>query len=385
MSRQAPSAKAGGKNRAAKLLGNFAHRQSPGEADGPQSDVRGNCPEQFSPDKGAELPSALLAIAALLLSAGFVYWACEYFVNGVEWLGRKAGISQTAVGTVLAAFGTALPESVVTFVAVVFGHDASAKNIGVGAALGGPLVLATIAYPIVGIMLLLTRSQPASEPIRVNGDRLSRDQSWFLLIFVCKIALGFLVFSIKPWLGVLFLAAYALYTGYEMLYDGDAPEGELEPLKFQPQAAIPGWTAIIAQAVLATLVIFVASRVFVSQLEVVGPWLGLPSTVVALLFSPVATELPETMNAIIWIRQGKHRLALANISGSMMIQATIPTALGLFFTPWLFDEALTIAGVVTVVAIGGLLVLLRCNALTPRRLAVFGVLYGVFAVATWLV
>src|ERR1700761_1049041 len=100
-----------------------------------------------------------------MVSAAFIYGACEYFVNGVEWVGRKFGVSQNAVGTVLAAFGTALPESVVTFVAVVFGHDAAAKNIGVGAALGGPLVLATIAYPVVGIMLLLTRSQPRNLPI----------------------------------------------------------------------------------------------------------------------------------------------------------------------------------------------------------------------------
>src|SRR5215475_9663211 len=103
------------------------------------------------------MPAVLVAVVALLLSAGFVYWACEYFVNGVEWFGRKAGVSQTAVGTVLAAFGTALPESVVTFVAVVFGHDRASKDIGVGAALGGPLVLATISYGVTGAVILLTR------------------------------------------------------------------------------------------------------------------------------------------------------------------------------------------------------------------------------------
>jgi cation:H+ antiporter len=100
---------------------------------------------------------------------------------------------------------------------------------------------------------------------------------------------------------------------------------------------------------------------------------------VALLLSPVATELPETMNAIIWIRQGKHRLALANISGAMLIQATIPTALGLFFTPWLFDDALTLAAATTVLAVIGLLLLLRRNALTAVRLSWFGVFYAIFA------
>ena len=52
----------------------------------------------------------------------------------------------------------------------------------------------------------------------------------------------------------------------------------------------------------------------------------------ALLLSPVATEMPELMNVLIWVRQGKHRLALANISG-VMIQGTIPKAFCLLFTP----------------------------------------------------
>ncbi len=326
----------------------------------------------------------LIALAALALSAGLVYWACEYFVNGIEWFGFKAGISQNAVGTVLAAFGTALPESVVTFVAVVFGHDAAARNIGMGAALGGPLVLATIAYPVVGLMLLITGSQSARAPIELNRRRLSRDQASFLAIFACKITLGFVAFALKPWLGWLFLAAYALYTWVEVKLEGDETEGELEPLRFQPRAPNPTWAFTIVQTVLSLGVIFSASHVFVAQLEIVGPWLGIPPSLVALLLSPVATELPETMNAIIWIRQGKHRLALSNISGSMMVQATVPTALGLFFTPWLFDGPLTIAAAVTAIVMAGLWVLLRRNGLTPRRLAFFAVAYGVFAVAAWL-
>src|ERR1700704_4623825 len=192
-----------------------------------------------------------VAVAALLFSAACVYWACEYFVNGVEWVGRKTGVSQNAVGTVLAAFGTALPESVVTFVAVVFGHDAAAKSIGVGAALGGPLVLATIAYPVVGIMLLLTWPKASQQPIDVNASRLGRDQSWFLLIFLFKIALGFVAFTIKPWLGWLFFMTYAGYTWIEMHHDGDKPEGEPEPLKFQRKMPVPGTALAVLQTLLA--------------------------------------------------------------------------------------------------------------------------------------
>jgi cation:H+ antiporter len=117
----------------------------------------------------------------------------------------------------------------------------------------------------------------------------------------------------------------------------------------------------------------------VLQLAVLGPWLGVPATVVALLVSPIATELPEIMNAIIWIKQDKQRLALGNISGAMMIQATVPTALGLFFTPWIFDSALALAGIVTALATAGLLVLLRRGALTPFGMSLFILFYSAFA------
>lgn len=227
--------------------------------------------------------SVAVAVAELLLSAALVYWSCEFFVNGVEWVGSKAGVSQNAVGTVLAAFGTALPESVVTFVAVVWGQDAAAKNIGVGAALGGPLVLATIAYPIVGIMLLLIQPRTAALPIDLNWRRLSRDQGWFLAIFLCKIALGYVAFALKPWLGWLFLLAYTIYSFGEMRDAGDGVEGEMEPLKFQPHRANPNLAVAGLQTLLALIVIFGASHVFVNQLKVIGPWLGIPSAVVALL------------------------------------------------------------------------------------------------------
>ncbi len=335
---------------------------------------------RFGPGEYRLNLSILSAAGLLLVSAGFIYWACEYFVNGVEWVGRKTGVSQNAVGTVLAAFGTALPESVVTFVAVVFGHDAAAKSIGVGAALGGPLVLATIAYPVVGIRLLLTWPNASRQPVDLDASRLGRDQSWFLLIFLFKIALGFVAFTIKPWLGWLFLMAYAVYTWIEMRHEGDKPEGEPEALKFQSKRPVPNTAFAVLQTLLALVVIFAVSHVFVTQLAVVGPWLGIPSAVVALLLSPIATELPETMNAIIWIRQGKHRLALANISGAMMIQATVPTALGLFFTPWLFDRALALSAVVTAVAVLGLMLFLRRNLLTPIRLTSFAIFYIIFAV-----
>jgi cation:H+ antiporter len=323
-----------------------------------------------------------LAFALLLGSAVTIYFSCEFFVNGVEWVGRKLKVSQTATGTILAAFGTALPESVVTLVATAFGDSPASKEIGIGAALGGPLALSTIAYGVVGLALLMTARATGRQKnpvVHVDGRRLSRDQAWFLCIFVFKVALGFVAFAIKPWLGFVFLGAYAIYTWSELSDTGEQEEGESEPLKFRPRDADPSlWWALL-QTGIATVVIFAASRLFVMQLEVAGPFLGLPPQITALLLSPIATELPETMNAIIWVRQKKERLALANISGAMMIQATVPTAFGLFFTPWLFDRGLTISAGVTMLAMVLLWLMFRGGQVHALRLANVAWLYGLFA------
>ena len=330
-----------------------------------------------------------VTIALLLASAGVIYLACEFFVNGVEWVGHRFGISRTAVGTVLAAFGTALPESVVTLVAVVFGKTEAQRDIGVGAALGGPLALSTIAYAVVGAVFLLDRAHHRKKIAQeFSTRRLSHDQGWFLVVFAFKVGLGLLAFAVKPWLGLLFLAAYGLYVWRELSAAGDAADevGQAldEPLKLRPHAEHPSTAWALLQTGGALVVIFFASQLFVHQLEAVGPWLGLSPQLVALLLSPIATELPEILNAVIWVRQGKTALALGNISGAMMIQATVPSALGIFFTPWLLDPPLLWAAVVTMAAIAVTLVLLRRQALTAGRLVALAGLYAVFAIGVAL-
>ncbi|MFE3650177.1 sodium:calcium antiporter [Streptomyces sp. NPDC059152] len=343
----------------------------------------------------------MLHFVLLIVCAVAIYLSCEWFVNAVEWLGERLNVGRMAVGTILAAFGTALPESVVTLVAVTTGATPEAKNIGVGAAMGGPLALATVAYGVTGGMLLLQRrkrraaaaadSTAARGPERALGPeqalgserdlrRLAKDQTWFLPVFVVKVALGLVAFAFKPVLGLAFFAVYAVYFWREIRGDHEEDEEgvELEPLKFQPKAESPATWAVVAQTLATLAVIFFASQLFVHQLDAIGPMLGLSASVTALLLSPIATELPEIMNAVIWVRQGKTKLALANISGAMMIQATVPSGLGLLFTSWHFDTALLWSGLITMAAIGYLLLTMRAHKLTPGRLAVAAGFYVVF-------
>src|ERR1700722_9051311 len=248
----------------------------------------------------------MVHIVLLIACAVAIYLSCEWFVNAVEWLGQRLNIGTMAVGTILAAFGTALPESVVTLVAVTTGPTAEIRNIGVGAAMGGPLVLATVAYGVTGGMLLLRRrthtrihyrelvtagvgAASLDSPTRERDDgggailadrahtaRLIKDQRWFMAVFVVKVALGLVAFAIKPWLGLLFFAPYGAYFLREIRGGprGGRREHELAPLKLQPRAARPATAAVLVQTLGALAVIFVSSQIFVHQLDAIGPMLG---------------------------------------------------------------------------------------------------------------
>ncbi|WP_346353816.1 sodium:calcium antiporter [Azotosporobacter soli] len=322
----------------------------------------------------------LLSYAILLISVIVIYYSCELFVNAIEWVGKKINVSQCAIGTILAAFGTALPESVVTFMAVTFNATPQQQDIGVGAALGGPLVLGTLAYAVTGFCILLFRKQrDQGLSIQVDGRKLRHDQLWFAFIFIFKLLLGITVFAFKPLTGFLFLAAYALYFYKEMRAECDLKLADMTPLTFQPNQLEPDTFRVLLQTTLSLTLIFISSHFFVKNLELLSVVWNVSPLVVSLLLSPVATELPEILNAVIWVRQGKESLALSNISGAMMIQATVPSALGLFFTPWLFDRHLWAAGIMTLVSISYLLFTLKRNQLSPKRLLVAALFYLLFS------
>ena len=97
-----------------------------------------------------------MVVGALLLASFAVMLAgALVFTNAVEWLGVRLDLGYGAVGSVLAAVATALPESLIPVVAIVGGTQAD--EIAIGAIIGAPFLLATLAMAVSGgAALLLT-------------------------------------------------------------------------------------------------------------------------------------------------------------------------------------------------------------------------------------
>jgi cation:H+ antiporter len=94
------------------------------------------------------------------------------------------------------------------------------------------------------------------------------------------------------------------------------------------------------------------AQLFVTNLETVAEDLGVPALALALVIAPLATELPEKFNSIIWVRQGKDTLAMGNISGAMVFQSCIPVTVGVVFTDWELTNTALVSAAIALASTG---------------------------------
>ncbi len=282
----------------------------------------------------------ILAVAFLVILAG-----AELFTNGIEWFGHKLGLAEGAVGSVLAAVGTALPETMIPIIAILFASGEGSAEIGVGAILGAPFMLSTLAMFVTGVAVLyVARRRTTGDTMQVDTHVLGHDVRYFVVAYGIAISAAFL--PVEPvWLkwivAVVLLGIYAWYVKGHFEADPDVDASDLAPLRFHPldrpgrraEPAVPRLRIVTIQVVVALGLIVVGAIAFVNAVEHLSRLIGVDEVLLALVIAPIATELPEKFNSVIWVRGGKDTLAMGNITGAMVFQATIPTVVALVFAP----------------------------------------------------
>ncbi len=116
-------------------------------------------------------------------------------------------------------------------------------------------------------------------------------------------------------------------------------------------------------------------------MEVLSAQVGISPLILSLLVTPIATELPEKFNSIIWVRQNKDTLALGNITGAMVFQSSVIPAIGIFLTPWVFtwNAVPLLSAIFALSSAGLLLVTLKVKrGITAANLLMGGVFYSLF-------
>ncbi|KJS67079.1 MAG: membrane protein [Peptococcaceae bacterium BICA1-7] len=317
----------------------------------------------------------------------FILAGAELFTNGVEWLGKRLKLSEGAVGSVLAAVGTALPETIIPIVAILYGAGEVSEQIGVGAILGAPFMLATLALSITGITALLCRvNGKHRKHMLVDTSILKRDLGYFLGLYSLAVLTAFMPASFRIPMAVVLVLSY-IYYAYRTIKDGKEVDClDLLPLHLCRNKEEPPLYLVIIQLVVSLGGIVLGAHFFVNGIEHIAGVLHISPLVLALFIAPVATELPEKFNSIIWVRKGKDTLAMGNITGAMVFQSSMIPAFGIVYTPWVLSD---IALISTLLALAGAsavyCALLLKNRIRPLLLAANGSLYLAFVAVTLII
>ncbi|HTZ18019.1 MAG TPA: sodium:calcium antiporter [Dissulfurispiraceae bacterium] len=308
-------------------------------------------------------------IALLIVSLIMILVSAEVFTNGVEALGRRLDLSQAVVGSVLAAVGTALPETILPFVAIFLHQGEAAKHIGVGAILGAPFMLATLAFFLIGctaIVRFLMKKRRFELRAEISSTR--RDLIFFILMYGAAIVLPFFFRGGRAIIAAGLIAGYCIYVFLtfrgksggmfhaEELYGRRLLSAIYTRTNARSERSAELISLICLQVVLSLVLMVEGSHLFVNGLEVLSRTWGLSPLLFSLLAAPVATELPEKFNSISWTFKGKDTLAIGNVTGAMVFQSTFPVSLGLLFTDWelsgpaLFSAELALLSAIIVLA-----------------------------------
>ena len=330
------------------------------------------------------MPLGIELILMLLL----ILIAAEIFTNALEHLGDKLGISEGVTGSLFAAVGTALPETLVPILAIVAGTQNQSVNeeISVGSILGAPLMLSTLTIFLMAIASLKARGLGGRITPEVSG--FTRDMNFFLASFVLAAIAMFVPHEHLLVRGIFSFSLVAIYGTYilqtvraskQLVEDGHGTEAEhamfLNRLGMKDSNA-----TVILQLVVGLSLLVLGAKGFISGVEGISKALDISPLVLSLLIIPIATELPEKVNSILWIHRGKDTLAFGNITGAMVFQGSLLPAIGILLTPWQPSHEVVPGIIITLISA----VWLRLNAakagIRIRALGACGVLYAMYLV-----
>lgn len=302
----------------------------------------------------------VILIGALLL----ILLSCEVFVNGIEWLGCRLGLAESATGSILAAVGTAMPETIIPLVAIFLGSAEEGEKIGEGAILGAPFMLGTLAMFVGGVSIWLAcRSGRRKECLVLKSGHAERDLRFFIMMYMVALCCGLLSLQdsfdhrlINYGAACVLVFAYIVYVRQLLKEDADMDEQSCPALylgrvlRVAPAKNGFGMSLIAIQVVGALIGIILGARYFVEEIEAISSTVGVSPMILAFLIAPVATELPEKFNSIIWYWRGKDTLALGNITGAMVFQSSFPVSIGLLFTKWSLEPINIVSIAIALVA-----------------------------------
>lgn len=331
----------------------------------------------------------LLLLAAILI-------VCLWFTNAVENLGLRLKLGEQVVGSLLAAVGTALPETLLPIIAIFLaGTHANGDpktEIAIGSIIGAPFLLSTLAMFLLGLAVLVNYKKRQNLDLKVCHKHITKDLTYFLIaLLVAASASLFHQIQVKFGFAIVLVLIYTIYFVTTLKEGTEAEfadaEDDVDKL-YISSFSVAGYSLpsnlfwMCFQVFLSLTGIIIFAHEFILEIEKASLLMNVSPLILSLIIAPIATELPEKVNSWFWASSGKDALALGNITGAMVFQSAIPCAVGVSLTPWNLDSHTIFCVILSILSAGILLFSLKVfKKVHAATLTFMGFLYLLYLVA----
>lgn len=283
--------------------------------------------------------------------------AAQIFTNALEHLGQWLKISEGVTGSLFAAVGTALPEAIIPVLAVVNSTTNQQVNhdISIGAILGAPLMLSTITCGLMALFACKKRNW--SGALRPESTGFKRDIDYFLISYILATVAMFLpaqigTLNLRGFVLLLLVGIYFIYSlvtlkaSKRLVKTGHGTTAE-HPMYLTYFGLSVNTFSIFIQLFIGLIVLIWGAGRFIDSIATISDLFHVSPLLLSLFIIPIATELPEKINSILWIQRGKDTLAFGNITGAMVFQGSLLPAVGIALTPWRPNEEILLSIAIT--------------------------------------
>ncbi len=243
-------------------------------------------------------------------------------------------------------------------------------------------MLSTLVFSLIGMLALLRRKAAGEPLLAIPVESTLVGASLFVVTFASMLGASFVRDRTAHIAAAVFsLALYALFIFYHLRQGDEIMEQTPPKLRIAPSIANPSWSVVVLQLAVALAITILASRWFVASLSLASLRFGVSPLILALFLSPVATELPEAMSVVLWMRRREDHLAMSNILGTLMFQASIGCTIAILATQWQLGASTYAAGGAALLAVGALILsTFARRRVEPIVLAAAALLYVAYIV-----
>lgn len=360
-----------------------------------------------------------MLVSVLLFAVGLVLLikGGDWFVDGATGIAKRFNLPDIVVGATVVSIGTTLPEVMVSTTGALAGSGAMAYGNAIGSIICNTALIAAISI--------------TCNPGPVNVKSMRTPAIFFFMSAALYCLAAYLLGEFPRWMGFVMLAifvCYMLLTVRNGLKNPDAAaeEDEEDETSGMPWAGIiligvvslliafsgsflgdttPAWFAAIMAVVAVGFLIFgdkifkvseierklwmelillvagagiiaVGADLLVEHGQVIALGLGVPATVVALLFVALGTSLPELVTTITSLKKGRASLGVGNVIGANVFNLVLVSGVAVSLAPFavpaentLLNTGLNLSLVLDIPVMLGVMILMIAPAMMKKKLS----------------